>query len=147
MRTGPGPDRWRKYGCACMARDLDEFFEETAPRRRSVMKHVVVAVIAVVSMSWVAPTFAQQSPAPAPAPKAEVAMGELVRVDTTAKTISVRPEKGDALVFTYNDATKVSGAGDVAGLATMSGSQVTVHYAKQGQTNLASQIEVQKKAS
>ena len=123
------------------------------------MKHVVVAVIAVVSMSWVAPTFAQQSPAPAPrteqapapaqapAPKAEVAMGELVRVDTTAKTISVRPAKGDPLVFTYNDATKVSGAGDVAGLATMSGSQVTVHYAKQGQSNLASQIEVQKKAS
>jgi hypothetical protein len=117
------------------------------------MKHVIVAVIAVVSMSWIAPTFAQESPAPAaraaqaPAPKAEVAMGELVRVDTTAKTISVRPEKGDALVFTYNDATKVSGAGDVAGLATMSGSQVTVHYAKQGQTNLASQIEVQKKAS
>ena len=117
------------------------------------MKHVVVAVIAVVSMSWVAPTFAQESPAPAPraaqapAPKAEVAMGELVRVDTTAKTISVRPAKGDPLVFTYNDATKVSGAGDVAGLATMSGSQVTVHYAKQGQTNLASQIEVQKKAS
>jgi hypothetical protein len=51
------------------------------------------------------------------------------------------------MVFTYNDATKVSGAGDVAGLATMSGSHVTVHYAKQGQTNHASQIEVQKKAS
>ena len=119
------------------------------------MKHVVVAVIAAVSMSWVAPTFAQQSPAPAPraeqapapAPKGEVAMGELVRVDTTAKTISVRPEKGDAMVFTYNDATKVTGAGDVAGLATMAGSNVTVHFAKQGQTNLASQIEVQKKAS
>lgn len=119
------------------------------------MKHVVVAVIAAVSMSWVAPTFAQESAAPAPAPraaqapapKAEVAMGELVRVDTTAKTISVRPEKGDAMVFTYNDATKVTGAGDVAGLATMAGSQVTVHFAKQGQTNLASQIEVQKKAS
>ena len=117
------------------------------------MKHVVVAVIAAVSISWVAPTFAQQSPAPraeqaqAPAPKAEVAMGELVRVDTTAKTISVRPEKSDALVFTYNDATKVTGAGDVAGLATMAGSHVTVHFAKQGQTNLASQIEVQKKAS
>jgi len=74
-------------------------------------------------------------------------MGELVRVDTTAKTISVRPEKGDAMVFTYNDATKVTGAGDVAGLATMAGSNVTVHFAKQGQTNLASQIEVQKKAS
>jgi hypothetical protein len=121
----------------------------------SSMKRVVVAVLAVVLMSWVAPTFAQQAPAPAakpeqapaPAPKAEVAMGELVRVDTTAKTISVSPEKGDAMVFTYNDATKVSGAGDVAGLATMSVSHVTVHYAKLVQTNLASQIEVQKKAS
>jgi len=137
-------------------------------------KKVVVAALAVVLMS--APTFAQQTPAPgskpqqqapapapakpdqaqqqapakpdqAPAQKAEVAMGELVRVDTTAKTISVRPEKGEAMTFTYNDATKVTGAGDVAGLATMSGSRVTVHYAKQGQSNLASQIEVQKKAS
>ena len=116
------------------------------------MKRVVVAVVAAVSMSWVAPTFAQQDPAPrpeqaAPAQKAEVAMGELVRVDTTAKTISVRPEKGDPLMFTYNDATKVTGAGDVAGLATMAGTHVTVHFAKQGQTNLASQIEVLKKAS
>jgi len=107
------------------------------------MKRVVVVLIAVVLMGWVAPTFAQQ----APAPKAEVAMGELVRVDTAAKTISIRPEKGDPLVFTYNDATKVTGAGDVAGLATMAGAQVTVHFAKQGQNNVASQIEVQKKAS
>lgn len=107
------------------------------------MKRVVVAVIAVLLMSWVAPTLAQQA-----APKTEVAMGELVRVDTTAKTISIRPEKGDPMVFTYTDATKVTGAGDsVAGLATMAGTSVTVHYTKQQQNNVASEIVVQKKAS
>jgi hypothetical protein len=113
------------------------------------MKRVVFAVIAVVLMSWVAPALAQQAAPPqGAAPKAEVAMGELVRVDTAAKTISVRPEKGESLVFTYTDATKVSGAGDsVAGLATMSGDSVTVHFTKQGQNNVASQIEVRKKAS
>ena len=113
------------------------------------MKHVVVAVIAVVSMSWVAPTLAQEAAPPKDAaPKVEIAMGALVRVDTSAKTLSVRPEKGDPMVFTYTDATKVSGAGDsVAGLASMAGTSVTVHFTKQGQNNVASQIEVQKKAS
>ena len=109
------------------------------------MKRVVVAVIAALLMSWVVPTLAQEA---APAPKAEIAMGELVSVDTSAKTISVRPQKGDPMVFTYTDATKGSGAGDsVAGLATMAGTSVTVHFTKQQQKNVASQIEVQKKAS
>ena len=113
------------------------------------MKRVAFAVIAVVLMSWVAPALAQQAAPPqGAAPKAEIAMGELVRVDTAAKTISVRPEKGEPMVFTYTDATKVTGAGDsVAGLATMAGTSVTVHYTKVQQNNVASQIEVQKKAS
>jgi hypothetical protein len=113
------------------------------------MKRVVFAVIAVVLVSWAAPALAQQAAPPQEAaPKAEVVMGELVRVDTTAKTISVRPEKGEPMIFTYTDATKVIGAGDsVAGLATMSGTSVTVHYSKVQQNNVASQIEIQKKAS
>jgi len=43
----------------------------------------------------------------------------------------------------YDDDTKVSGASrNTAGLATMSGSQVTVRYKKDGASNVASSIEV-----
>jgi hypothetical protein len=103
---------------------------------------LVVAAIVVLLVSWVAPSFAQQA-----APKAEVASGELVRVDTSAKTISIRAEGGNAMVFGYTDATKVTGGENVAGLASMAGTSVSVHYTKQGQNNVASEIVVQKKAS
>jgi hypothetical protein len=107
------------------------------------MKHVLVAATAVLLMSWVIPSTAQDSGA-----KGEVAKGELVRVDTSAKTIAIRPEQGsDSMVFAYTDATKVTGAGEsVAGLATMSGSLVTVHFTKQQQGNVATQIDVQKRS-
>ncbi len=103
---------------------------------------LVVAAIVVLLVSWVAPSFAQQA-----VPKAEVATGELVRVDTSAKTISIRAEGGNAMVFAYTDATKVTGGENVAGLASMAGTSVSVHYTKQGQNNVASEIEVRKKAS
>jgi hypothetical protein len=50
--------------------------------------------------------------------------------------------------FTYNDATKVTGAQKtVEGLATMSGNEVTVHYTKQADKNLATEIEIRAKKS
>ena len=104
---------------------------------------LVVVAIAVLLVSWAAPAFTQQQAAP----KTEVAMGELVRVDTTAKTVSIRADGGNAMVFSYTDATKVTGGEDVAGLASMAGTSVSVHYTKQGQNNVASEIVVQKKAS
>jgi hypothetical protein len=85
---------------------------------------------------------AAQTPAPpaprekAPAPPQEKAKaapaqikGELVSVNATAKTITVAGADGKDMVFAYNEATVVSGAKEgVAGLATMTRSQVTVHF-------------------
>jgi len=94
---------------------------------------------------------------PRPAPQAATASptmnveGELVRVDATAKTISIKNEKGDQLDFKYTDATLVTGSdAKVAGLATMSGTPVTIHYTKvevagEPAANVASRIEVRKK--
>ena len=46
--------------------------------------------------------------------------------------------------FRYTDQTKVSGAQEgVAGLATMTGVQVTVRFARQQQDNVATEINVQ----
>jgi hypothetical protein len=93
-----------------------------------------------------------QAPATqAAAPASLTAEGELVRVDPAAKTIVVRPEKGEQLTFKYTDVTIVSGTdAKIAGLATMAGTPVTVHYMKvevagEPPANVASRIEVRKK--
>jgi hypothetical protein len=50
--------------------------------------------------------------------------------------------------FSYTDATRITGADKgVAGLATMTGSSLTIHYTKKGQDNVATEIEVQAKKS
>jgi len=73
-----------------------------------------------------------------------MASGELVKVDTAAKTISIKTEQGGDMKFNYNDATKVVGADGVAGPATTSGTKVVVKYRTQGQMLVATEIEVQK---
>lgn len=83
-----------------------------------------------------------------------MANGELLRVDSKAKTFTIRAASPSASApgaasasmpteFTYNDSTKVTGSEKtVEGLATMSGSEVTVHYTKQADKNLATEIEI-----
>jgi hypothetical protein len=67
--------------------------------------------------------------------------GELMRVDATAKTLSVKSSDGREMEFRYNDQTLISGAeSGVEGLATKSGSPVSVHF--DTPTRTASKIEV-----
>ena len=70
------------------------------------------------------------------------ATGELVSIDVKENSMKVKTATGEVTIK-YDDATKVSGASrNTAGLATMSGSQVTVRYKKDGASNLATTIEV-----
>jgi hypothetical protein len=70
------------------------------------------------------------------------ATGELVKVDAKEDTLTVKTSTGEVTIK-YNDDTKVSGASrNTAGLATMSGSQVTIRYRKDGASNMATSIEV-----
>jgi hypothetical protein len=95
---------------------------------------------------------AQPSPgAPAPGaaapqqkPAAQIARGELTDVDAQAKMLTIKPAEGAEQKFQYNDATKVTGdRAGVAGLATLSGRQVVVHFSSQGANRVATEIEVQ----
>lgn len=87
------------------------------------------------------------SPALGQAQAATVAMGELTDVDSKTKTITVKTATSE-MKFRYDDSTKIGGAQKgAAGLATMTGQQVTVQYKKDGQTNIASNIEVRSSAS
>jgi hypothetical protein len=82
---------------------------------------------------------AQQAPGQA---AVATAQGELLEVDAKANTFSIKTAAAE-MKFRYDDSTKVSGAQKgVAGLATMTGSQVTVQYKKEGANNIATSIEV-----
>jgi hypothetical protein len=71
--------------------------------------------------------------------------GELVRVNPDAKMFTVKNATGE-IQFKYSDSTVVTGAQKtVAGLATMSGEQVTVLYRVENGANMARQIEVKEK--
>jgi hypothetical protein len=74
--------------------------------------------------------------------------GELVSVDADAKRITIKPERGDDLVFAYTDTTEISGAQkDAAGLSTTKDARVTVHFTEDAKTKVktATRIIVQPK--
>ena len=95
-----------------------------------------------------------QAPAPSAAePRADKAMtakGELVKVDADAKTITIKGADGLETEYAYTAATDVAGFREgVAGLATKSGSKVTVHFTTDMGKKTATKIEVagEKKSS
>jgi hypothetical protein len=72
----------------------------------------------------------------------QTALGELLDVDGKANLLTVKTRMGET-TFLYNDQTKVTGAQKgVAGLATMTGAQVTVTFKKEGPMKLATSIDV-----
>jgi Cu/Ag efflux protein CusF len=95
------------------------------------------AVVAFVGLPLTA-SAGQAAPPADQAAQATSTSGELVKVDATAKSITVKASGKDEL-FTFNEQTKITGAQNAAGLATMEGSQVTVMY---GKDRVASEIRV-----
>jgi hypothetical protein len=72
--------------------------------------------------------------------------GELTKVNPQAMTFSVKSASGAEMLFKYDDKTIVTGSEtNVAGLATSSGSEVTVSYRNDSAGNMASKIEVHAK--
>ena len=69
--------------------------------------------------------------------------GELMKVDATAKTLSVKNSQGQENEFRYTDQTVISGANGVEGLATKSGTPVSVHF--DTATRTAAKIEVRQR--
>ena len=107
-------------------------------------KRTLLVLAAVLLMVGVVPALAQDSKAPTPEPS--IAQGQLLKVEATAKTIAIRSAQGAQMQFSYTEDTKVVGADQgVAGLATMSGADVTIQFVRKGQDNVAMQIEVREK--
>lgn len=108
---------------------------------------------ALLGLISVAPAFAQEpqqvprEPEQQRAKSPEPVTGELISLDDKAKTLVVKTGAGNEMKFAYTDTTEIVGADKgVAGLATMSGSSVTVTYSVRGTSNTATKIEVKPKA-
>ncbi len=112
------------------------------------------ATFAMSAAFLTSPSWALQDPAPRPMPEerpapaeryrqAATATGELTSVDPDEMTITLKGPDGKAWSFRYNEDTEVSGAQQgVAGLATRTGTVVTVHFEGEGEERLATRIEV-----
>jgi Cu/Ag efflux protein CusF len=119
----------------------------------ALLRRLMMFVLAVAVVFATGQLASAQDPQPAAPAEQEateqetlMAEGELVSVDTEAKTLTIKKADGSEMQFSYSDATEISGAQDeAAGLATEAGSQVTVHYTSEGETHTASQIRVQPK--
>ena len=99
-----------------------------------------IALVAFVGLPLAA-SAGQAAPPAAQAQQAASATGELVKVDATAKTLTIKADGRDQQ-FSFNEQTKITGAQGAAGLATMEGSQVTVMY---GKDRTATEIRVSAK--
>jgi hypothetical protein len=107
-----------------------------------------LAFVAALSLPAFAQAPAPQAPAAqaagsqAPAgqaQKSETAKGELKSVDTDKMTLTL----ANGETFMFNSSTKVTGAqGGVAGLASMSGREVTINYSTKGADRVATAITV-----
>ena len=90
-----------------------------------------------------------QAPPVAPgggAAQNKTATGELAKVDAAAKEITIKGPDNKDMVFTYNDATQMSGVdGGAQGLTGKAGATLRVTYQERDGANLASKIEVQEK--
>jgi hypothetical protein len=72
-----------------------------------------------------------------------MATGQLAKVDASAKEITIKGSDNKEMVFTYNDATQITGVDGPQGLAGKTGSTLRVTYRVSGGDNLATRIEVQ----
>jgi hypothetical protein len=111
--------------------------------RRIVTTLGSLAFVAAISLSAFAQAPASQAPGAASqagqAQKSETAKGELKSVDTDKMTLMLASGE----TFHFTSSTKVTGAqGGVAGLATMSGREVTIDYSMKGSDRIATAITV-----
>jgi hypothetical protein len=84
--------------------------------------------------------------APGGAAQTKTATGELAKVDVAAKEITIKGPDNKDMVFSYTDATQMTGVeGGAQGLTGKSGATLRVTYQERGGANLASRIEVQEK--
>lgn len=125
------------------------------------MKFTTRMMIPAVALTFVAGVspLAAQEPAPAPAQQqaqearqeqqaSRSVEGELLRVDTDNKVIAIRSENNQEQQFKYTDDTQIAGEGrNIQGLSAMTGAKVSVEFEAEGETAVATRINVESAAA
>lgn len=71
--------------------------------------------------------------------------GELIKVDTNTKMLTIKTDEGKTEMVAYNDETRITGAQTgIAGLANQTNTKVTVKFVGLGPARVASEIVVEK---
>ena len=111
---------------------------------------LIAAIVVMPTTSWAlaipqatAPG-TQQAQAPANQPETNRTYeGQLTKVDSTAKTITLKGSDDKEMTFSYADTTQVVGVSDgVQGLSGKTGSSLKVTYHDERGSNRASKIEI-----
>lgn len=69
--------------------------------------------------------------------------GELLKVDTSTMTFTIKLKDGEETSFQYDTNTKVEGSqSGIQGLSQQSGTKVTVHYQEKSGKKVATRIEI-----
>jgi hypothetical protein len=102
----------------------------------------VTAICVAVTMLVLPLAYGQDKAAPpSPAQQDKVFQGQLTKVDVDAKSISVKGTGDMEMTFAYTDATQVVGERNVQGLASKTGTQLSVTYRDAGGKHTATKIE------
>jgi len=107
---------------------------------------IALSLAAVISPASVAAQQQGQPPADARPKAPDPVTGEVVSINTDTKTIVVKTTSDSEMKFSYSPETEIVGAEKGAeGLATKTGTLVTVTYDVHGTANVAIKIEVKPK--
>jgi len=105
--------------------------------------------LAAVVFSSIPVAYGRQATPPAPAEKLQAEKtfnGQLAKVDTSTKVISVRGADQKDMLFSYNDETQViSPDKTVQGLTGKTGAQLRITYREERGANWATKIELLEK--
>jgi hypothetical protein len=111
--------------------------------------HTCIALVATSVIAAVPATATQQPQQPPSEQRAkspEPVTGEIVSINTETKTLVVKTTPDSDMKFTFSEETEIVGADrGTEGLATKTGSVVTVTYDVHGTANIALKIEVKPK--
>lgn len=106
----------------------------------------VPAALLMLAMAAFSVAVAQDQPQSQQSMDNKTATGNLVSVDSSSKMVTIKQASGEQMQFEYDANTKVEGSqNSVQGLASETGTSVTIYYTESAGKNLASRIEVHKK--
>lgn len=115
-------------------------------RKASNLLFLLVLALSVAAMGKVVSIQAASShDLIAQEPEVKTVRGELTKVDLESQTLTIKLENGDEVQFAYDSDTMVEGRENgVQGLASDTGTMLTVHYKEDSGKKIATKIVIKK---